>query len=80
MLVGDLNARPDTPEIKTILASLSDTWIEVGVGPGFTSPAENATARIDYLLHSPQLKPSTASVPVTPASDHLPVVASYTLR
>jgi endonuclease/exonuclease/phosphatase family metal-dependent hydrolase len=80
MLVGDLNARPDTPEIKTILTSLSDTWAEVGIGPGYTIPAENATARIDYLLHSPQLKPSKASVPVTPASDHLPVVASYVLR
>ncbi|MEV0283814.1 MULTISPECIES: endonuclease/exonuclease/phosphatase family protein [unclassified Kribbella] len=80
MLVGDLNARPDTPEIKTLTALLNDTWPAVGTGPGYTSPAENPTARIDYLLHSTQLRPTKASVPVSPASDHLPVVASYTLR
>jgi endonuclease/exonuclease/phosphatase (EEP) superfamily protein YafD len=80
MLVGDLNARPDAPEIKTMTAVLDDTWAEVGVGPGYTSGAENPTARIDYLLHSAQLRPTKASVPVSLASDHLPVVASYILR
>jgi endonuclease/exonuclease/phosphatase family metal-dependent hydrolase len=79
-LVGDLNARPDTPEIKTLTELLSDTWPAVGTGPGYTSPAVKPTARIDYLLHSAQLRPVKASVPVSPASDHLPVVASYTLR
>lgn len=80
LLVGDLNARPDTPEIKTMTALLADTWPAVGTGLGYTSPAENPTARIDYLLHSAKLKPTNASVPVSLASDHLPVVASYTLR
>jgi endonuclease/exonuclease/phosphatase family metal-dependent hydrolase len=80
MLVGDLNARPDTPEIKTMTALLSDTWVEVGEGPGYTIPAENPTARIDYLLHSDHLKPTKASVLVSPASDHLAVLASYTLH
>ncbi|TCO30338.1 endonuclease/exonuclease/phosphatase family metal-dependent hydrolase [Kribbella steppae] len=78
-LVGDLNARPDTPEIKTLTALLTDTWPEVGVGPGYTIEADNPTARIDYLLHSSKLSPTKASVPVSLASDHLPVVASYIL-
>ncbi len=55
LLVGDLNARPDAPEIKTLTAVLDDTWTEVGVGPGYTIEADNPTARIDYQLHSPQL-------------------------
>jgi endonuclease/exonuclease/phosphatase family metal-dependent hydrolase len=80
LLVGDLNARPDTPEIKTMTALLADTWPAVGTGLGYTSPAENPTARIDYLLYSSKLKPTKASVPVSLASDHLPVVATYTLR
>jgi endonuclease/exonuclease/phosphatase family metal-dependent hydrolase len=80
LLVGDLNARPDTPEIKTLTALLADTWPAVATGPGYTSPAGNPTARIDYLLHSSQLKPAKASVPVSLASDHRPVVASYTVR
>ncbi|GAA0579560.1 metal-dependent hydrolase [Kribbella sandramycini] len=80
LLVGDLNARPDTPEIKTLTDVLADAWTEVGAGPGHTSPADNATARIDYQLHSRQLRPTKASVPVSQASDHLPVVASFNLR
>jgi endonuclease/exonuclease/phosphatase family metal-dependent hydrolase len=80
LLVGDLNARPDTPEIKTLTTLLSDTWPAVGAGLGYTIPAENPTARIDYLLHSAKLKPTKASVPVSLASDHLPVVASYILH
>ena len=80
VLVGDLNATPEKPEIKTLTAVLDDTWTEVGVGPGYTIEADNPTKRIDFQLHSPQLVPSKASVPVTPASDHLPVVASFTLH
>jgi endonuclease/exonuclease/phosphatase family metal-dependent hydrolase len=80
LLVGDLNARPDTPEIKTLTTLLTDTWPVVGAGLGYTIPAENPTARIDYLLHSSRLEPTKASVPVSLASDHLPVVASYILR
>jgi endonuclease/exonuclease/phosphatase family metal-dependent hydrolase len=80
LLVGDLNARPDAPEIKTLTAVLNDTWPEVGVGPGYTIEADNPTARIDYLLHSSRLTPASAEVPTSLASDHLPVVASYTLR
>jgi endonuclease/exonuclease/phosphatase family metal-dependent hydrolase len=87
LLVGDLNATPDAPEIKTLTAVLADTWTEVGVGPGYTIEADNPTKRIDFQLHSAGLRSTSASVPVTPASvpvtpasDHLPVVASFTLR
>ncbi|MEU4190605.1 endonuclease/exonuclease/phosphatase family protein [Kribbella sp. NPDC026611] len=80
LLVGDLNAIPTAPEIKTLTAVLHDTWTEVGVGPGYTSGAADPTKRIDFQLHSAGLKPLQANVPVTPASDHLPVVASFELR
>lgn len=80
VLVGDLNATPDAPEIKTLTAVLNDTWTEVGVGPGYTIEADNPTKRIDFQLHSAGLTPRSAAVPVTPASDHLPVVATFTLH
>jgi endonuclease/exonuclease/phosphatase family metal-dependent hydrolase len=80
LLVGDLNAVATAPEIKTLTAVLADTWPEIGVGPGNTIEADHPTKRIDFQLHSPQLRPISASVPVTPASDHLPVVASFSLR
>ncbi|HWD78684.1 MAG TPA: endonuclease/exonuclease/phosphatase family protein, partial [Kribbella sp.] len=78
-LVGDLNATPEAPEIKTLTAVLDDTWTEVGDGPGYTIEAGNPTKRIDFQLHSAGLRPVRAAVPVTPASDHLPVVASFVL-
>jgi endonuclease/exonuclease/phosphatase family metal-dependent hydrolase len=80
LIVGDLNATPTDPEIKTLTAVYDDTWAEVGVGPGYTIEAGNPTKRIDFQLHSAGLTPVKAAVPVTPASDHLPVVASFTLR
>ena len=79
VLVGDLNATPEAPEIKTLTAVLADTWTEVGDGPGYTIEAGNPTKRIDFQLHSAGLRPVRAAVPVTPASDHLPVVASFVL-
>lgn len=80
LLVGDLNARPEAPEITTLTAKWRDTWTEVGVGPGYTISADNPTARIDYILHTTTLRPKSAEVITTNASDHLPVRATLTLR
>ncbi|MDX6249308.1 MAG: hypothetical protein QOF10_2668 [Kribbellaceae bacterium] len=80
VLVGDLNARPETRELKTLTAIWRDTWTAVGVGPGYTVEADNSTARIDYLLHTPTLRPTSAKVLTTNASDHLPVTATFSLR
>src|SRR6185503_2962967 len=73
-LLGDLNASPDAAELQPLFARLRDTWLTTG-GPGFTYPADTPTARIDYVLVSPNGKVDTAFVPVVPtASDHRPVV------
>ncbi|HEU4947691.1 MAG TPA: endonuclease/exonuclease/phosphatase family protein [Kribbella sp.] len=79
VLVGDLNARPDAPEIITLTSQWSDTWAEVGVGPGYTLEADNPTARIDYILHGEAVQAGSAEVLDTLASDHLPVLANLTL-
>ena len=44
-----------------------------------TPQAELPTKRIDCQLHSAQLAPTAVSVPVSFASDHLPVAATYSL-
>lgn len=80
LLVGDLNAVPTAKPITTLTSLLDDTWPAVGVGPGYTIAAENPTKRIDYLLHGSALTPRAAEVVSTLASDHLPVVATYTFR
>ena len=79
VLVGDLNARPGTPEIDAITEDLVDAWAEVGVGHGYTYSTENPHARLDYVLHSNDVIPRTAAVLSTDGSDHLPVIADLAL-
>ena len=79
LLVGDFNALPTSTEVKTLTTHWTDTWPEKGLGLGLTSPMPLPTKRIDYQLHSSQLAPTAASVPLSFASDHLPVAATYSL-
>jgi len=79
VLLGDLNATPDAPEIAEITKDLTDTWLEAGVGPGYTYDAANPTKRIDYVLTSGGVVARTAAVATTDSSDHLPVVVDVVL-
>ena len=74
ILMGDLNAEPNAAELAPLLARMRDAW-NVNSGAGLTYPAENPKKRIDYILVSGHFRARTASVPVTLASDHRPVVA-----
>ncbi len=79
VLTGDLNAPPDTPEIRALTDRLRDTWTGDG---GYTHPSEAPDQRIDYVLTSPATRVrDTAVVTDTPAaSDHLPVVSDLVVR
>lgn len=83
VLVGDLNATPAAPEIRTFAENLVDAWEAAGVGEGHTHPAEDPTHRIDYILQSGDVVARTIAVVTSPvaatASDHLPVVADLAL-
>jgi endonuclease/exonuclease/phosphatase family metal-dependent hydrolase len=78
IVVGDMNAAPDAPELSPLLASLRDAW--GGRGGGFTYPAENPTKRIDYVLTSSHFSPLSAVVVETTVSDHRPVLARLILH
>ncbi|HEY6739964.1 MAG TPA: endonuclease/exonuclease/phosphatase family protein [Actinopolymorphaceae bacterium] len=80
LLVGDLNAVPDTPEITALTDVLVDSWAKVGRGDGFTIPVDEPNRRIDYILGSADLRPVRAKVVRDDASDHLPYVADYLVR
>jgi endonuclease/exonuclease/phosphatase family metal-dependent hydrolase len=92
IVFGDLNAKPDAPELQPLFARLRDAWnAQNGAstasaanpaarGDGFTYPAENPTARIDYVLVSQHFRVRSATVPNTLASDHRPVVAELILK
>ncbi|MCM0674149.1 endonuclease/exonuclease/phosphatase family protein [Micromonospora phytophila] len=83
VLLEDLNATPETPEIRTLVDNLVDAWEAAGVGAGHTHPAENPTHRIDYVIQSGDVVVRTIAVVTSPlasaASDHLPVVADLAL-
>ena len=77
VLLGDFNARPQTPEISTLRAALSDTWTAApGAGPLAPHPDAPA-ARIDYIFTSQRLRAAWTrfSTDDPAASDHLPVVS-----
>jgi len=78
LVLGDLNASPDAIELQPLLRRLRDTWHSKGE-PGFTYPADKPVMRIDYVLASKHFGVRSASVPVTEASDHRPVLADLTL-
>jgi len=78
IVFGDLNAKPDAPELAPLLERLRDAW-PASAGPGFTYPADNPSARIDYVLTSAHFRVRSAQVVATPASDHRPVVVELTM-
>lgn len=80
IFLGDMNARPEWPEIIRIgEAGFEDAW-EAASGPGYTFPATDARYRIDYVFHTHDLAASEAAVIERQSSDHFPVVATIELR
>ena len=73
VLLGDFNARPETPEIGRLRAALTDTWTAAAGGGPHDAPA----ARIDYIFTSQRLRAAWTSLRTDDptASDHVPVVS-----
>lgn len=79
VLMGDFNASPDAPEMTALYeAGFVDVWDTVGTGEGFTANAADPDVRIDYILHSPDLRATSAEVIRSQASDHFAVTAAIT--
>lgn len=78
VVMGDLNAEPDTREINALLeAGLVDAWRQNAAENGFTYSSTAPVRRIDWILHTRDLSVVRVEVPPTTASDHLPVVAEF---
>jgi endonuclease/exonuclease/phosphatase family metal-dependent hydrolase len=91
ILMGDLNAEPNAPELLPILARYGDAWLDAsrrgaarGVRSGWTRPDRDS--RVDYVMYAPAAALALESVEVvdtssilrrTEASDHRPVVAVF---
>lgn len=82
VIMGDLNARPDAPEIATISdpaygrLAFADTHQLAGTEPGYTFSYPKPYARIDYVFFAaPEGMTVSRSMPVLlPGSDHVPVI------
>jgi endonuclease/exonuclease/phosphatase family metal-dependent hydrolase len=74
VLMGDLNAPPDAPELRPLFEALDDAW-QGRDDVGGTYPAAAPARRIDYVLAGRRIRVRRAQVIATDASDHLPVVA-----
>ncbi len=80
ILVGDMNAIPDAPELSPLFENFTDAWsINPDDSPGFTYSALSPSKRIDYIFTSDKMTIQHSEVLSTLASDHLPVIADITL-
>ncbi len=80
ILAGDMNAKPGSEPIRTLLEKWTST---AGDSPEPTAPSANPTSRIDYIFYRPQaafelLEARVVHEPT--ASDHCPVFAELSLR
>lgn len=82
ILVGDFNAVPSAPSVMAVAAVLTDTWSALYPDqPGYTIPVRTPARRIDYIWITPaSVVPLKMWVPVSEASDHLPIIADLQLR
>jgi endonuclease/exonuclease/phosphatase family metal-dependent hydrolase len=82
IVCGDFNDDPGSRVIGSMKDEFVDVWGEVGSGDGLTYPAQNPARRVDYIFLSKQqgvesLRPRSARVVATNASDHLPLVVEF---
>jgi endonuclease/exonuclease/phosphatase family metal-dependent hydrolase len=75
---GDLNARPDAPEVRALAARFSDVWPACGSGDGYTFRSDVPDRRIDYIMLA-GLHCTAARVPDRQLSDHRPVVVDVAM-
>ena len=80
---GDLNERPDGKAVALLSERFGDAWLLGGDADGDTFPADEPTARIDYLFVTKGIAVQRVIVPpgedARTASDHRPVVGELTL-
>lgn len=76
-LMGDLNAVPGEPEIELLReAGLADALDLAGIDPGYTSPADRPSRRIDYVWVTVEFSVRDVAITSGTASDHLGVAAT----
>lgn len=75
IVCGDFNDTPISYARQRIKGNLVDAFAETGRGPGITYNRNHFYFRIDYILHSRNIKSYNCSVGKLKDSDHYPVCA-----
>ena len=74
IVCGDFNDTPVSYTYNTVKGDLIDSFEESGSGIGQSYNGAFPSFRIDYVLHSKDIKSISYSCPKIPLSDHFPVV------
>lgn len=80
IVCGDFNDTPISYARKTIKGKLKDAFVETGKGLGITYNRNRFYFRIDYILHSKNIKAYNCSVGKLKDSDHYPVYSWLKLQ
>ena len=81
IVMGDMNDFNCSAPLDTLMScDLKDAWWEGGNGYGATFHDGWMRLRIDYILHSKELKLESIKVIETDLSDHNPVMAGFSLN
>ena len=73
IVCGDFNDTPISYARRTIKGDLRDAFVESGCGMGISFNRHRFLFRIDYILHSKNMKAYNATVGKLKTSDHYPV-------
>lgn len=79
ILIGDMNAKPTSPELSPLFSTFKDTWKEVHNHDGYTFPAYEPKQTIDYILTTHGIQTESSEVIDTLASDHRPLISDVIL-
>lgn len=78
IICGDFNDTPISYTYKKMKRNLTDAYASTGFGPGITYYEDYFLFRIDYILHSKNLKSHKTTVDKVKYSDHYPVLTYLT--
>jgi endonuclease/exonuclease/phosphatase family metal-dependent hydrolase len=73
VVCGDFNDTPISYAYRTIKGDLEDAFVESGSGMGISFNRYRFLFRIDYILHSKNMKAYNCTVGKLKVSDHYPV-------
>ncbi len=79
ILCGDFNDPPQSYTYRILCSRLKDTFVEGGLGLGFTYNGNIPFLKIDYILSSPEITVLSSKTVSTSISDHKPMVSTLVL-